>query len=577
MSVAPREERTWGLRRSPGRITREREPVATPPESRAPPPPYSPDHEESPNINVQSSTRSNNEPRQPLLNEDGEPLPGPEIVDYDAMDESEEEDEVDVADGLRRQHNHENRMRGRAATRRRMEEMRENLRRGPAAGRGWDEPSPPRTMQTVEQMWAMPLAQAEQAARERAIGAPLNVVPTQRQPRRTNITFNPASNEEEWPKAIEYPDDTDHNVAGEWYNYVPMRRAKMSNLVEEAKTNEQARTRVRDLLSQVNRRPALMGIRAIKYLQEHWRAPPPSYESSTRTREQVQGSSSLRTMESSTRPSSRMTGAHVRDRPAGGMRQPTHWDPPEVWCDYYRRYPQAVPLWLRRPPAGQPSMEDVEGHVYSRRIVPPTKKMEVAARSAMIDNIVKLFSVPGLFRSLVERGGYTYGDHEDLREFPMGVSNISEFDIARWVATCGATDYTIERMERVARASRNFSIGRPIDARGPWLNHPQGINDYGYVPSEAELDAAHGLAPSIPVPPVVDEPMGEVEEGETREAEGAAVTVTTLMSSQPAEGESSRGTEDIRMDDANTTTIGDEEAVTDGGINTTIGAESELH
>ena len=159
----------------------------------------------------------------------------------------------------------------------------------------------------------------------------------------------------------------------------------------------------------------------------------------------------------------------------------------------------------------------------------------------------------------------------------MGVSNISEFDIARWVATCGATDYTIERMERVARASRNFSIGRPIDARGPWLNHPQGINDYGYVPSEAELDAAHGLAPSIPVTPVVDEPMGEVEEGETREAEGAAVTVTTLMSSQPVEGESSRGTEDIRMDDANTTTTEGEEAATDGGLNTTIGAESELH
>ncbi|KAI9069274.1 hypothetical protein FKP32DRAFT_1560055, partial [Trametes sanguinea] len=60
-------------------------------------------------------------------------------------------------------------------------------------------------------------------------------------------------------------------LANHWYNYVPMTWEDARQLVRVAQVDMgEARTRISDLLTQVNARPELSGIAGLQLLQARW-------------------------------------------------------------------------------------------------------------------------------------------------------------------------------------------------------------------------------------------------------------------------------------------------------------------
>lgn len=258
-----------------------------------------------------------------------------------------------------------------------------------------------------------------------------------------------------WPVGVPYPEDTDKRLADEWYNAVPLQKSQVEGLMHEAYSQQSgALYRARHLIQQIDADPLLMASLTMRYLKECWRNPARGQWRETPRKNRPQKK---------------------------GLQQPKHDDPVNAWIKYYRWYPDAVPRYLQRENRQGPSEEEVMGHVLMRHFLPHGKGLATTTRAALVDTLSHLFSVEGLYESIIERGGYPHSQQENVRPIPGDGTNVSLFDAAHWAAECGVAGRTLQLLHDVAVQDRNYCQNEPHDSVVPWTDFPRSINDVTIV------------------------------------------------------------------------------------------------
>ncbi|TFK80015.1 hypothetical protein K466DRAFT_605687 [Polyporus arcularius HHB13444] len=321
--------------------------------------------------------------------------------------------------------------------------------------------------------------------KDRAAFSPIPGRPQPTPPPLAN-TVPPSTVEGSWPTGLQPVHNTDVKLASSWRGLSWKRPA--ASLSQMAG----ALYRVRHLIQQVDAYNGYMGVPGMACLKTNWRG------TNSRPRPNV--------------PRRREPRTGIADPRA----TPSRAASVEVWERYYTDYPWSIPTQLRPDPSNEravPSRDVIEGNLLIRRVIPSTRSSESSMRASLLDSVIRLFSVHGLFGQLVQRGGYPRGPTENLRPFPtnLGLANVNEFDVARWYARCGVTDRSVLLMSHVARIYRNVNLGRPANSVEPWPYPPTSITAFDHVPTEAEL-------PAMPFPDLVD------------------VTMTDALDAPPAEG-----------------------------------------
>ncbi|TFK80241.1 hypothetical protein K466DRAFT_605498 [Polyporus arcularius HHB13444] len=381
-------------------------------------------------------------------------LPGPEIVDFENDSEDEfvlsEEDGIDMKKVLQMQARHT---------------MRRNRNKDPKK----------------------PVVNAP--PRER-----LTPLPGQEQPTPDPLPPSVPQSTVEWPAKLPAVRPTDVRLADSWYNYVPVHSRQAQHIMREARDQMAgALHRIKHLIRQIDEYPGYMGIAGMALLKRNWKTPRSVPDASAQSSAPVPVAPAIQ---------------EGTDRTS--MRQPTHEDPPEVWQAFYRIHPRSIPLALRLDPDHPdaiPSASNIRANLLLRRFMPNLRRDRSSARAALLDAIVRVFSVHGLYDRIRAAGGYPMGPVENIRPFPseLHVENISDHDVARWAARCGVSHDTVVLLEHVARFYRNHQLDRPLNSVEPWPTAPRSIEDVGRVPSEAELpflpypsDSAANDGPDVP-------------------------------------------------------------------------------
>jgi hypothetical protein len=121
------------------------------------------------------------------------------------------------------------------------------------------------------------------------------------------------------------------------------------------------------------------------------------------------------------------------------------------------------------------------------------------ARRAWYAMCVDLFSVPGLYRALVHRGGFSLGNRRRER-FPFDTRNVDFMQVATWFHDHGlnAADPTVAEIERWAKLLRGNS-GGILDEDGNWNAEPYNIAcTLEAIPAPADLTSAFQYPPRVP-------------------------------------------------------------------------------
>ncbi|PIL26834.1 hypothetical protein GSI_11098 [Ganoderma sinense ZZ0214-1] len=131
--------------------------------------------------------------------------------------------------------------------------------------------------------------------------------------------------------------------------------------------------------------------------------------------------------------------------------------------------------------------ETVRGHLLLRQIIPRFRTEQSSDRAHFVQVVNQLFSVPGLYRFIIEQGAYPQGGQEHFSIYPGPTANVSVFDIAGWLARCGLTEESIELMVPMAIRHRRESDGRRPDSTIPFASWPARLDDVTAVPPFAAL------------------------------------------------------------------------------------------
>ncbi|RPD52183.1 hypothetical protein L227DRAFT_618020 [Lentinus tigrinus ALCF2SS1-6] len=305
-------------------------------------------------------------------------------------------------------------------------------------------------------------AAAYQSQRERFTPPPGEAQP-QPQPLPLGVPAGSTPESCKWPDVIKWPTETDVRMADQWYRYVPVTTAQAVALLEHAKNQgDGALARVKHLIRQVDTNNGYMGVAGLKFVKENWRN---------------------------------------ADKE---MKTPTHFHPPQAWSKFFARYPINIPRHLMANPPNDttvPPIPLIEGNSLLKRFVPTSARKQPTLRASMLENLVRVFSVHGLYHHLRNLGQYPIGVVENIQPYPLDVANVSEFDIVRWAARCGITDRSVLLIENVARRMRNLEHHRPVDCIEPWPTAPRSLDDITQVPTENELPALPDAAGApLPVP-----------------------------------------------------------------------------
>lgn len=242
---------------------------------------------------------------------------------------------------------------------------------------------------------------------------------------------------------VSWPRDSTMQVADYWYNFVPATTLQAHELMRSAREHGGgAYQRVVDLLAQYDADGALHAVHGLNILKSEWRAPHKSKKT-------------------------------IAPRQAAGMRNPTRHDPPSMWRDYWSRNRSQLPSYLPLEGSDRlPSVRHARGHVLLKTLAPRGLKGPEHAR--FTQTTAQLFSIPGLYRSLVEHGQYPVAATERFEEFPLHrAANVTIFELAWWYAHCGLSEESVTIMEQVAPRMRNNSERRPFDAQPPFVEWPQ--------------------------------------------------------------------------------------------------------
>ena len=292
------------------------------------------------------------------------------------------------------------------------------------------------------------------------------------------------------PDAKVWPTPTPVAAADLWSTYVPMTPEQYIELVRSATEHGSgARQRVRDLLYQYDTNKAIRRLGFVFQLKFRWSDP--GRKSQPRPHQLNQGARS---------PS---PARAQEDGP--GLRNPARTDPPEEWIRYWGAVPNSRPPYM--PLMGVApfyDLEHVRGHLLIRQVVPRYHQRQAGERALFVQALNRLFSIPGLYWLIIERGAYPLGGQERFSPYPGPKANMSIFDLAAWFAHCGLTEESIELMEPMAaRYRRHHELGNP-NSTEPFREWPTRLEDITNVPPLVELA---WVRPTLAVD--ADIPMGE--------------------------------------------------------------------
>ncbi|TBU21824.1 hypothetical protein BD311DRAFT_743342, partial [Dichomitus squalens] len=195
---------------------------------------------------------------------------------------------------------------------------------------------------------------------------------------------------------------------------------------------------------------------------------------------------------------------------------------------------------------GRPTRDHTRGHILLRALIPKLKGAQQSAeRARFLEVTAQLFSIPGLYRRIVDEGHYPEGTVERLLPYPGQVTNVSIFDLAAWYAHCGLSAASIALMQPMAVRMRQYYERRDPNSAEAFLQWPRTMAEVTAVPVLAELalqvaalqenpDATTGHA-TAPLPLViegvdVDETMGEAQgigEGQADEPGPSGTVLST--------------------------------------------------
>ncbi|TBU53638.1 hypothetical protein BD310DRAFT_909365 [Dichomitus squalens] len=337
------------------------------------------------------------------------------------------------------------------------------------------------------------------------------------------------------PYMTVWPEATPIQAADAWSDYVPLNHQQYWELVRSARAQGGgAYNRVRDFLRQYDVNGALGAFNYLHQLKMSWSDP-----HRTETRSQACHARNFGREAVHSNPS------HIERNP--GMRNPSRTDPPERWLEYWHQYPDTLPVYLPIPPQlGRPTRDHTRGHILLRALIPKLKGAQQSAeRARFLEVTAQLFSIPGLYRRIVDEGHYPEGTVERLLPYPGQVTNVSIFDLAAWYAHCGLSAASIALMQPMAVRMRQYYERRDPNSAEAFLQWPRTMAEVTAVPVLAELalqvaalqenpDTTTGHA-TAPLPLViegvdVDETMGEAQgigEGQADEPGPSGTVLST--------------------------------------------------
>lgn len=157
---------------------------------------------------------------------------------------------------------------------------------------------------------------------------------------------------------------------------------------------------------------------------------------------------------------------------------------------------------------------DLEAVLLGRRTGPS----QTGARRAYTMAMTNLISVPGLHEQILEIGGYPIGDTERLEAYPFPTSNLTIFDVARWLAHLGYCPAGLTPFRPYNVQRRHQTEGRALDSDAPFSEFPLSADlPADLVPRAHQLPLLPGMAaptttpagatsPTIVAGMVIDEP-----------------------------------------------------------------------
>ena len=280
---------------------------------------------------------------------------------------------------------------------------------------------------------------------------------------------------DEWPQGVIRPTSLPIHLGDYWSYYIPLGSSDAYGLMKEAREQgDGLLARVRDLIRQYDTYAALQSIKSLRTIKESWR-----YDDDG--------------------PTTRVERNPHRPVGSTGLRQPSHQDPPDIWNKYWAVKPDSIPDPLRPLVRdGFVNNDIIRGNGILKAMVPSVKKTknienkddQYQLRSVMLDLVVRLFSIPGLFNALAERDGLQRAEKQDLKKIQGDHTTLAERDLVSWAMQCGITEESVVLAERVARIYRNYSLKREVNDESPGPTWPATIEDVIIPPAPMGQEAA---------------------------------------------------------------------------------------
>lgn len=363
---------------------------------------------------------------------------------------------------------------------------------------------------------------------------------------------------EGWPMdMLALPAESDARLTSHWYNFVPVNTEDARRLMSAAHTDTgEARHRIQHLLAQISNNPALTGVQGMRVLNEHWRnaerSQGPVMDTSGRSfgrrgSPQYTPPGLIPTSTAHLPPPTTRFRNYTSDPAKPRINQPRLTDPVSRWVEWLSLHLSRIPAWMERADGsmeGPPLAENVELHLLVRR--PVHRTVSVDDRGRWINMSQELFSVPGLYRHIVQRGGYprqpVYSPHARFTG-PYLERDLSLFHVARWYASAGVSYEMADRLQRSAWRARALFFGRDYADQGFQFPGANSIQDVPVVPSLFDLQQYNVpvvpptiAASTVPTaaPPIVAAATLPAEPIDSEMTDGHAVSADGGLAPTPA-------------------------------------------
>ena len=185
-----------------------------------------------------------------------------------------------------------------------------------------------------------------------------------------------------------------------------------------------------------------------------------------------------------------------------------HQDPPDLWNKYWVVFPATIPKQLRpMVKDGLVNNDIIKGNCVLKAMVPSFKRSKGRDKDQdnqsqlcgiLLDIIIQLFSVPGLFNTLAEHDGLMRAPTQDLKKIQGDYTTLTEKDFVYWAMHCGITEELIVLAEQVGRIYCNYALKCEVEDDGLWPDWPRTIEEVLQLPTVAEQEQSRSTTQQMP-------------------------------------------------------------------------------